>query len=274
MPLLVPWVDGLHYFLASTAGTKQFILRSTLDPELIERATLPDPEILQLENEEGEEEEETGGVSTRSTGSIFAWQKSDQLASLGVLYTVLALILVNGRSIPDGEHSVCRRDHHSLNISSEGDLRSQLKRLRLPNSGTVQTTGQSTSQNLTTDAYLVQLIRQGYLDRERIGEKKPGGTKRGRVPIASQTQEGDASGSTWEWKWGPRSVAEIGEVGIAQFVSEFMVQRRTEAVQEDEEDEGEGQLDYSNPRIEKLLETMKSGIEKAAGGKLLDIVGK
>lgn len=136
---------------------------------------------------------------------------------------------------------------------------------------------QSTHQSLTTDAYLNQLDRQGYLDRERIGEAKGvAGKKRGRGAGSSKTQQTDDNqANIWEWKWGPRAMSEVGEVGIAQFVAEFMVQRRTEALQEDDENEGEGKLDDSSPKIQKLVEAMMKGVEKAAaGGKLLDIMGK
>ncbi len=36
-----------------------------------------------------------------STGSIISWNTSDELGSLGILYVVLALILVSGRVIPE-----------------------------------------------------------------------------------------------------------------------------------------------------------------------------
>jgi hypothetical protein len=37
----------------------------------------------------------------RTYGSIISWSSSDQLGALGVLHTILALILVNGRSMSD-----------------------------------------------------------------------------------------------------------------------------------------------------------------------------
>ena len=37
----------------------------------------------------------------RNYGSIIAWSSADQLAALGLLHVVLALILVNGRAISE-----------------------------------------------------------------------------------------------------------------------------------------------------------------------------
>ena len=37
------------------------------------------------------------------TGAILAWQGSDQLGLTGILYVILALILVNGRAILESE---------------------------------------------------------------------------------------------------------------------------------------------------------------------------
>ncbi len=51
------------------------------------------------ENEEFAEDDNP--IGQRSTGSIFAWHGSEQLASTGILYVILALILVEGRVISD-----------------------------------------------------------------------------------------------------------------------------------------------------------------------------
>ena len=60
-------------------------------------------ELEQQENRDENQEfaEDDNPIGTRSTGSIFAWHNADQLASVGILYVVLALILVEGRVISD-----------------------------------------------------------------------------------------------------------------------------------------------------------------------------
>lgn len=40
-----------------------------------------------------------------NVGAILKWEKADQLSAVGVLYVVLALVLVHGRGISDGASS-------------------------------------------------------------------------------------------------------------------------------------------------------------------------
>lgn len=91
---------------AAPTGTKTYILRSILDPALIELAAKQDEDILVLEQDENGANDDTEDVSP-STGAIFSWQSSDQLGSIGLLYVILSLILVNGKAILDSE-PICR----------------------------------------------------------------------------------------------------------------------------------------------------------------------
>ena len=110
------------------------------------------------------------------------------------------------------------------------DLRAILRRLNLRENAVLELSAQSTHRTIPIDAYLSQLVRQGYLDRTRLG----GGGKRGRG--ATQTQE-DSEGATFEWRWGPRAAAEVGERAVALFIAEFMAERRGEADDSSDEDE-------------------------------------
>lgn len=208
------------------------------------------------------------GVRSSDTGAILAWQSSDQLGTVGILYVVLALILVHGRAMSDSEYRVisCYLVV-TFSYSITGDLRRLLKRLRLPLNGDVPLNNRTPNQ-MTVDAFLTQSIRQGYLDRLRIGDAKAGGNKkRGRGPTASQRNGGEEEGVTWEWKWGPRATAEVGEAGIAHFIAEFMVDS---SLAGEDEDDGEARAVSVTAR-KKALETMMKGVERASGGKLLDI---
>ncbi|THH31688.1 hypothetical protein EUX98_g2522 [Antrodiella citrinella] len=234
---------------SAPAGMKSFILRSALHPALIQLAATRDGELHEVEQAEklvaSDDEVEFDNMSgTRSTGSIFAWHSTDQLGSIGILYVVLAFILVNGRTISDNQ------------------LRATLRTLRLLPTAHVPTSNQSTHQDLTLDTYLNQLVRQNYLERYRVGEAK-GAKKRGRAPAASQADDG---ANALEWRWGPRAMSEVGESDIAKFVADFMVHREDAG-----DDEGNAnQQGKARQRVEKMLQ----GIEKAAGGRLLDIAGK
>ncbi|KAI8976336.1 MAGE family-domain-containing protein [Trametes punicea] len=243
---------GLKKKTAST-GTKSYILRSVLDPALIEKASTPDAEIRELEQAENPDDneefaEDDNPVGTHSTGSIFAWHTADQLASVGILYVILALILVEGRTINDN------------------DLRAILKRLQLPSNAPVPLSSQSTNQSLTIDAYLAQLTRQGYLDKHRLGTAR-GAPKRARAAQHGNTQAAagahdDSVLAAYEWRWGPRAHAEVGERAVAQFVAEFMAVRP--GAEEDEEEDAVGAP--ADEGTQKRVQIVFKGIERAAAG--------
>ncbi|KAM5540612.1 hypothetical protein V8D89_005643 [Ganoderma adspersum] len=239
---------------AAPTGTKSYILRSLLDPALIEQACSPDAEIRELEQKEHVDEneefaEDDNPIGQRSTGSIFAWHGSDQLASTGILYVVLALILVEGRVI------------------SDNDLRAILKRLQLPAGTSIPLSSQATTQSVTIDTYLAQLMRQGYIEKHRVGTAAgKGGNKRAR---ATQAPAGtDDHLQAFEWRWGPRALTEVGERGIAQFVAEFMAGQPGQEEDGEEDAVGASQDEGTQKRVQIIFK----GIERAAaGGQLLEV---
>ncbi|TFK80919.1 MAGE-domain-containing protein [Polyporus arcularius HHB13444] len=233
---------------ATTTGTKTYILRSTLDPALIELACSPDADIRELEQKENRDDnqefaEDDNPIGTRSTGSIFAWQNADQLPSIGILYVILALILVEGRVI------------------SDNDLRAILKRLQLPPSAPIPLSSQASNQCVTIDAYLAHLMRQGYIEKLHVGSSGKGGAKRARATQATQAAD-DAHLQAFEWRWGPRALGEIGEPGIARFVSEFMAGQPGQEDDEDEDAVRASQDEHTQKRVEVIF----NGIQRAAAG--------
>lgn len=85
--------------LAASAGAKTYILRSTLDPAIIEATAATDEQILEDEILEIPEDEEDEAPKT--FGSILSWSSADELGPLGILYVLLALILVSGGALGD-----------------------------------------------------------------------------------------------------------------------------------------------------------------------------
>ena len=77
-----------------------YIVRSILDPSLIKLACLHDRDISNQEREDGMPEDLV-------SGSILSWQTADQIASYGILFVILSLILVHGKAIPDSTYSLC-----------------------------------------------------------------------------------------------------------------------------------------------------------------------
>ncbi|KIP01274.1 hypothetical protein PHLGIDRAFT_97080 [Phlebiopsis gigantea 11061_1 CR5-6] len=234
-------------------GTKSYILRSVLDPQLIKLATVPDDDLLRLEKGEFDADPELNAEDEypvpEPTGAIIAWERGDQLQSIGLLYVVLSFILVHGRSI------------------SDNDLRTLLRRLRLTANTQVPRDARASLQHYTLDQFLSTAIRQGYLDRQRIGEAKGAQKKRGR---ASATQGGNNDDAViLEWRWGPRAMAEVGEQDIARFVADFMVER-TRGDVDSEDDEGGNA--HEDPETKKMRDGMLKGIGKAAGGNLAELL--
>jgi len=103
MPLLT--VTNERNCTAASSGSKSYILRSMLDPIILDYAALTDQEIYEQEIEDLPEGADDAALVTY--GSIISWSDSDQLGSLGILYVVLALILVSGRIIADSTQIIC-----------------------------------------------------------------------------------------------------------------------------------------------------------------------
>uniref|UniRef100_A0A0W0F617 MAGE domain-containing protein n=1 Tax=Moniliophthora roreri TaxID=221103 RepID=A0A0W0F617_MONRR len=231
---------------ATTVGSKQYIIRSILDPGLLDYASLMHESILNQEAEDLPSDDDDDDSGIRSYGSIFSWSTCDQLEAYGVLTVILSLILVSGK------------------VMSDADLRNALKHLYLNNSSQIRFTALSTTRTMPLDRFLDSLMRQGYIDQQIVGEakKKGGPGKRAR-------QADDDTGVQYEWRWGPRAHSEFGEQGIAQFIAETMVSEN-----QDDDDEEEGSSRGQRRRQEQAmsnLEKMLKGVQKAAGGILSDL---
>jgi melanoma-associated antigen len=160
------------------------------------------------------------------------------------------------------------------------DLRAHLKRLRLDSGTNIPYSTHATQQSQTVDAFLSQCQRQGYVERSRMGDaqggtNKAGGGKRGRAAAAKQ---GGAEDAQYEWRWGPRASAEIGELGIARFVADFMVERKQHdgrvTEDEDEDDDPRARREREKKRqaeAKSKLSKVMTSIERSAGGALSDV---
>lgn len=84
-----------------SSSSKTYILRSILPTSLIEASLEHDPEIRNAAHEGHLEDQDKEDDSLRPDDTLIAWRAGDDLASIGILHVVLALILANGRSLPD-----------------------------------------------------------------------------------------------------------------------------------------------------------------------------
>lgn len=129
----------------------------------------------------------------------------------------------------------------------------------------------NTLKPLTIDAYLTQLLKQSYLDKQKtsLASAQGGGQKRARGGAAAGGgEDGDTS---FEWKWGTRAIAEIGEEGVGAFVADFMesIERERESRRADEEGAG-GSGRQQREKLEKRKEKLVTAIGRAAGGGLVE----
>ena len=168
------------------------------------------------------------------------------------------------------------------------DLRLLLRRLRLRPPTQIALPAHTPHRTLAFDAYLTQLQRQGYLDRARIGAS--GAAQKRRRGGGGATQQpgggGEENDVVWEWRWGPRAAAEIGEVAVGRFVAEFMAERASRggagggggpgrsagsgAGGEEGSDEelGGRRARAHRDEAQKRLAALLKGVEHAAGGDL------
>jgi hypothetical protein len=238
-----------------------------LHPVIIECATVTDEQILENEAADLPSDDDDDDFGRRTYGSIISWSDAEQLGSMGLLYVILALILVSGRVMSDRESLAIPSRRNLIPLLFPEDLRANLKRLRLPATGTVAFNARATHRTLPLDQYLSLLIRQGYIDRQRIGETKKGKGKGGKRGREAQDEE---AGMTYEWRWGNRAQSEVGEAGIAQFVAEFMV-GEGEDDGDDEEEGSRAKNKRKQTETDSKLTKMMKGIARAAGGELAEI---
>ncbi|KZO97255.1 MAGE-domain-containing protein, partial [Calocera viscosa TUFC12733] len=255
------------------AGPRSWILRNCLPEPILRAAAERDPLVAEAEEDDWALLPDDPFRPERAPGTAMAWQSADDIGLQGMMFVILSLVLVNGRSMPDPQ------------------LRSYLKKLGVHSTLGIVT---ASNKNISLDAFLSMLTRLGYLDRIRthlpgLGTQAPATQAAGRgrrARGADDTEEGDVS---YEWRWGPRADAEISEKRAAEFIADVYLKRREEIQEvedsEDDEDEqparkgrGRGKNDEAAERRRekqakkekerKEMERILKEVERAAGGNL------
>lgn len=208
---LLLWSPGL----APGTASDTFILRSLLPANLLAYALDPNPEaVLRL------------GPDGRGSGSLIDFQVGDDPKLMGVLWLILALILINGRELEESQspfprtpillappppHLSSADSPTALIRSFPPDiLKSHLRRLSL-HPQTALPTSHPTFHTppLTLDPFLTYLRTHKYL--ETVKPPSSGGA----------TQTADVVQTVW--RWGSRSDAEIGEKDLTELIGEMVV---------------------------------------------------
>ncbi|GAA5830667.1 hypothetical protein JCM5353_007579 [Sporobolomyces roseus] len=205
--------EGITYDpdLVVPGGKKS--LREELGEWMIDEQGINSKKKKGRRNDDDEEEEEQEEDEEVEEGGVMRDAKREEGAAYGVLGTILALILVNGKVLGDDQ------------------LISYLRRLNLfPSTPIPLSLSSPHPTSLTLSAYLTKLTQQQYLERSKTAgansntQTQGGGGGAGRSQAPSRTQRATAEGvqesgdPAIEWRWGPRSEAELGEEGVARFV--------------------------------------------------------
>lgn len=201
-----------------------WVLRSALPPK-VTKALVNVSNSLALD-----ESSRSTANSRQQTGeSAISWSKANQQGGeMGLLYIILGLILVNGRTVTDFTLMSClKRLRLPLHDVLPTSLRGTGPAPGLSSSGTqsTQTQARQRAKQGTLDGFLTAMIRQSYLEKQRAdasadGQARPGnGTQtRGR-----RARPVDDENTVWEWRWGNRSEIEIGEQRIASFMADIFL---------------------------------------------------
>ncbi|KAG1748125.1 MAGE-domain-containing protein [Suillus lakei] len=224
------------------AGSKTYILRSVLDPVIIEEAARTDERLYEEQIADSQEDGDDDDDMPRSYGCIISWSTTDQLGALGVLHAILAFILVSGRTITDSQYAL------------SGSTCS-LKTPRPTSNGSIPMNTQSTHKRYEGSWWQAWVA---LLQRPK--------------PIQMKTKHLNGIGDI-------ASYSEIGEQAIATFIAEFMVERNRDDDAEDDDQEdgkaargrGKGRARAEDGGGDKKLKNVYGAIERAAGGNLSDV---
>lgn len=111
------------------------------------------------------------------------------------------------------------------------------------------------------------VIKQGYLDRIKVGNTAGArtGGKRGRG--GASRLDGEEGTVDVEWRWGERSHSEISEKGIGDFVVSFMTEQSRPVGNAQESEKAKKE------RLAKVQKQLQKDILKAAQAELTKIEG-
>lgn len=188
-------------------------------------------------------------------------QVGSELGSMGLLFLVLSLVLVNGRVLADGKSPspygrVKENYAEAMSVSilsSQDALRLYLRRLSLepgeplpealqPNRGTES---RRLGSKYTLEDWLDELVRHAYLERNQANNAATSTSASHQATLEGRRTQahggnsrknrgsGGADSNTVqdiEWRWGARAEAEISEKAVASFISDvFLSEERQTA---------------------------------------------
>ncbi|KAJ1026884.1 hypothetical protein NDA16_002179 [Ustilago loliicola] len=269
-------------------SSNQWVLRSNLFPELWKSLSNIDEELTNAYAESIAPPSSASSAQRRPSTSrepkaALDWKSADhQDGEMGLLYIILALILVNGRTITEATlYMYLRRLHLDPQKPLPSALRGTGPSLGSTSTGSQSTQTQSRTRAMqgTLEGFLNAMVKQSYLEKQRsdvgidhvdaaINQAQTQSRRRGRTSGAAGA---DDETTVWEWKWGGRAEVEVGERNIAKMIAHIFTdpsatQNATQAVEE--EDEETREIDRN--RLAKRRKMLLANIESVAGSKLVN----
>ncbi|SCZ89938.1 BZ3500_MvSof-1268-A1-R1_Chr9g10647 [Microbotryum saponariae] len=236
-------------------------ISSSVDDDLAESSALARELINYAEDDD---DGDLSGLHTKqraeAKGGYIRDVKREEGAAYGILGVILALILVNGKVLGDGQSLLRRKpelsprsDPVDSRLQTTDQLITYLRRLSLYPSTIIPLSPCSSHPgHLNLDHFIQLMCKQGYLERSASGAAPAAAAaaaaRTGHVPATQRTVRGkgadliEGGDAAIEYRWGARAEVEIGEVGVAQFIQTIFEAggpKKSLGGDDDEEEEGE-----------------------------------
>lgn len=274
----------------SEAGpsSNQWVLRSSLFPQVLEKLAQIDEELTNAYAEaiapcSSASSAQRRPSSAKEPKAALDWKSADhQDGEMGLLYIILALILVNGRAISEPTlFMYLRRLHLDPQKPLPSALRGTGPILGSSSNGSQNTQTQSRTRAMqgTLEGFLNAMVRQSYLEKQRsdvgidhvdaaINQAQTQSRRRGRPSGAAGAHD---ETTVWEWKWGSRAEVEVGERSIAKMIAHiFTHPSATPSGTQAAEEEDEETREIDRNRLAKRRKMLLANIESVAGSKLVN----
>ncbi|GAK65753.1 MAGE-domain-containing protein [Moesziomyces antarcticus] len=271
-------------------GSNIWVLRSALPSSINKALVSVDQGLSKAFAQSTSSEPSTSTPSRRRSAANNAkaaldWSSADhQTGEMGLLYIILALILVNGRTISEATlHMYLRRIHLHPDTPLPSDLRGTGPAFGSSSGASQSTQTQSRGRSVpgTLEGFLNSMVKQSYLERQRsdvadvmdaaVTQAQTQGRRRGRTSGGGRAGA-DEESIVWEWRWGSRAEAEVGEKRIAELISQLFLDPTaapdgaSAAGANDDEDTQAIDRD----RLAKRRKVLLANIASVAGSQLVD----
>lgn len=207
-------------------NTNIWVLRSALPPKITKALVHVSNDLVSTDD----------GSATRNRrrqdgNSAINWSTANhQGGEMGLLYIILGIILVNGRTVTDFTLLSClKRLRLPMHEVLPSALRGTGPAPGISSSGTqaTQTQARQRAKQGTLDGFLTAMVKQSYLEKQRADVSADGQAKNdsgnATQSRTKRSRATDDENTVWEWRWGNRSEVEIGEQRVASLMADIFL---------------------------------------------------